>query len=219
MGGLFRYDGLLFRFINKMVDAVGLSLLWLITSLPLITMGAATTALYYTTHKVIHYDRGRVWPEYWKCFLSGFKQATPLGLFLQVLIYLLGANAYSSYLMVMSGNATLWIFLTVLIPLVLILMWAVYLFPLVARFHSSAKAVMKNGFLIALWNLPLTLLLVGLFVACVAVVVFVPLSFTYMPVTYMLLSSVILEKIFPKYMTPEDLAREQERNKNAMEDA
>jgi uncharacterized membrane protein YesL len=219
MGGLFRYDGLLFRFINKMVDAVGLSLLWLITSLPLITMGAATTALYYTTHKVIHYDRGRVWPEYWKCFLSGFKQATPLGLFLQVLIYLLGANAYSSYLMVMSGNATLWIFLTVLIPLVLILMWAVYLFPLVARFHSTTKAVMKNCLLIALWNLPLTLLLVGLFVACIAVVVFVPLSFTYMPVTYMLLSSVILEKIFPKYMTPEDLAREQERNKNAMEDA
>ena len=219
MGGLFRYDGVLFRFINKMVDAVGLSLLWLITSLPLITMGAATTALYYTTHKVIHYDRGRVWPEYWKCFLSGFKQATPLGLFLQVLIYLLGANAYSSYLMVMSGNATLWIFLTVLIPLVLILMWAVYLFPLVARFHSTTKAVMKNCLLIALWNLPLTLLLVGLFVACVAVVVFVPLSFTYMPVTYMLLSSVILEKIFPKYMTPEDLAREQERNKNAMEDA
>lgn len=202
-----------------MVDAVGLSLLWLITSLPLITMGAATTALYYTTHKVIHYDRGRVWPEYWKCFLSGFKQATPLGLFLQVLIYLLGANAYSSYLMVMSGNATLWIFLTVLIPLVLILMWAVYLFPLVARFHSTTKAVMKNCLLIALWNLPLTLLLVGLFVACIAVVVFVPLSFTYMPVTYMLLSSVILEKIFPKYMTPEDLAREQERNKNAMEDA
>ena len=219
MGGLFRYDGLLFRFINKMVDAVGLSLLWLITSLPLITMGAATTALYYTTHKVIHYDRGRVWPEYWKCFLSGFKQATPLGLFLQVLIYLLGANAYSSYLMVMSGNATLWIFLTVLIPLVLILMWAVYLFPLVARFHSTTKAVMKNCLLIALWNLPLTLLLVGLFVACIAVVVFVPLSFTYMPVTYMLLSGVILEKIFQKYMSPEDLAKEQERNKDAMEDA
>ena len=107
----------------------------------------------------------------------------------------------------------------VLIPLVLILMWAVYLFPLVARFHSTTKAVMKNCLLIALWNLPLTLLLVGLFVACIAVVVFVPLSFTYMPVTYMLLSSVILEKIFPKYMTPEDLAREQERNKNAMEDA
>ena len=219
MGGLFRYDGFLFRFINKTVDAVGLSLLWLITSLPLITMGAATTALYYTTHKVIHYDRGRVWPEYWKCFLSSFKQATPLGLLMQVLIYLLGVNAYCSYMMVMSGNATLWIFLAVLIPLVLILMWAVYLFPLVARFHSTTKAVMKNSLLIALWNLPLTLLLVGLFVACIAVVAFVPLSFTYMPVTYMLLSSVILEKIFPKYMTPEDLAREQERNKNAMEDA
>ena len=219
MGGLFRYDGFLFRFINKMVDAVGLSLLWLITSLPLITMGAATTALYYTTHKVIHYDRGRVWSEFWKCFLSSFKQATPLGLLMQVLIYLLGVNAYSSYMMVMSGNATLWIFLAVLIPLVLILMWAVYLFPLIARFHSTTKAVMKNCLLIALRNLPLTLLLVGLFVACVAVVFFVPLSFTYMPVAYMMLSSVILEKIFQKYMSPEDLAMEQERNKDAMEDA
>lgn len=219
MGGLFRYDGLLFRFINKMVDAVGLSLLWLITSLPLVTMGAATTALYYTTHKVIHYDRGRVWSEYWKCFLSSFKQATPLGLLMQVLIYLLGVNAYSSYMMVMSGNATLWIFLAVLIPLVLILMWAVYLFPLIARFHSTTKAVIKNCLLIALRNLPLTLLLVGLFVACVAVVFFVPLSFTYMPVAYMMLSSVILEKIFQKYMSPEDLAMEQERNKDAMEDA
>ena len=219
MGGLFRYDGFLFRFINKMVDAVGLSLLWLITSLPLITMGAATTALYYTTHKVIHYDRGRVWSEFWKCFLSSFKQATPLGLLMQVLIYLLGVNAYSSYMMVMSGNATLWIFLAVLIPLVLILMWAVYLFPLIARFHSTTKAVMKNCLLIALRNLPRTLLLVGLFVACVAVVFFVPLSFTYMPVAYMMLSSVILEKIFQKYMSPEDLAMEQERNKDAMEDA
>lgn len=219
MGGLFRYDGFLFRFINKMVDAVGLSLLWLVTSLPLITMGAATTALYYTTHKVIRYDRGRVWSEYWKCFLSSFKQATAVGLLLQVLIYLLGVNAYSSYLMVMSDNATLWIFLAVLIPLVLILMWAVYLFPLIARFHSSAKAVLKNGFLIALWNLPRTLLLVGLFVACIAVVIFVPLSFTYMPVAYMMLSSVILEKIFQRYMSPEDLAKEQERNKDAMEDA
>ena len=219
MGGLFRYDGFLFRFINKMVDAVGLSLLWLITSLPLITMGAATTALYYTTHKVIHYDRGRVWSEFWKCFLSSFKQATPLGLLLQALIYLLGVNAYSSYMMVMSGNATLWIFLAVLIPLVLILMWAVYLFPLIARFHSTTKAVIKNCLLIALRNLPLTLLLVGLFVACVAVVFFVPLSFTYMPVAYMMLSSVILEKIFQKYMSPEDLAMEQERNKDAMEDA
>lgn len=219
MGGLFRYDGFLFRFINKMVDAVGLSLLWLITSLPLVTMGAATTALYYTTHKVIHYDRGRVWSEYWKCFLSSFKQATPLGLLMQVLIYLLGVNAYSSYMMVMSGNATLWIFLAVLIPLVLFLMWAVYLFPLIARFHSTTKAVMKNCLLIALQNLPLTLLLVGLFVACVAVVFFVPLSFTYMPVAYMMLSSVILEKIFQKYMSPEDLAMEQERNKDAMEDA
>ena len=78
---------------------------------------------------------------------------------------------------------------------------------------------MKNGFLIALWNLPQTLLLVGLFVACIAVVIFVPLSFTYMPVAYMMLSGVILEKIFQRYMSPEDLAKEQERNKDAMEDA
>lgn len=213
MGGLFRIDGFLYRCINKMVDAVGLSLLWIITSLPVITLGASTAALYYTTHTVIRYDRGRIWPEYWKSFLGNFRQATSPWLLLMALAYILGLNGYSAYLICASGNGSPWILLAVLAPVVLVMMWAVYLFPLIARFHNTTRQTMKNCLLIAIRNLPWTILLVCMLLGSVMLVFIVPFAFAYIPVAYMLLSGSILERIFQKYMSPEDLAMEQERNK------
>ena len=45
------------------------------------------------------------------------------------------------------------------------------------------------------------------------VVLLVPFAPAYIPVVYTLISSVILERIFVKYMSPEDAAMERERNK------
>ena len=56
----------------------------------------------------------------------------------------------------------------------------------------------------------LLLLLLAVFV--VAVVYFPPLILL-APASYMLLASYVLEKIFRKYMSKEDLAAEQERNR------
>lgn len=217
--GLFRIDGFLYRAMNKLVDALGLSLLWLITSLPLVTIGASTAALYYTTHNVIRYDRGRVWSSYWKSFFGNFKQATPLWLLLVAFAYILGVNAYSTYMIYTAGNVSKWIFLVVLVPLALITMWAIYLFPLMARFQSTVRSLMKNSLLIAFRNIHWTILLMGMFVGSVYLVLVVPFAFVYIPEAYMFMSGWILEPIFQKYMTPEDLAKEQERNKSVVEDA
>lgn len=216
MQGLFRYDGLLNRSLSKMVDVACLSLLWTISSLPLITTGAATVALYYTVNKVIRHDRGGIWSEYWKSFSANFKQATPLWLLMMAIIYLLGVSSYSAYLLYISGGSTKWIFLTVLIPFLLITMWAVYIFPSIARFSNPTKIVMKNCLLLAILNLPRSVLLVLIFVISVLLVLIVPMSIIFIPVVYMLLSGMILEKIFRKYMSPEDLAMEQELNRESV---
>ena len=47
MGRFFNYDSPLFSSINKIVDCVFLSLLWFVFSIPIVTMGASTSALYY----------------------------------------------------------------------------------------------------------------------------------------------------------------------------
>ena len=44
MFGLFKYDGFLVQTCNKIVDCICLSLLWLVTSLPIVTIGAADAA-------------------------------------------------------------------------------------------------------------------------------------------------------------------------------
>jgi hypothetical protein len=78
---------------------------------------------------------------------------------------------------------------------------------------------MKNSLLIAFRNIHWTILLMGMFVGSVYLVVVVPFAFVYIPEAYMFMSGWILEPIFQKYMTPEDLAKEQERDKSVVEDA
>ena len=46
MGRLFSYDAPVSRFLNRLGDLMILSLLWIGLSLPVVTMGAATAALY-----------------------------------------------------------------------------------------------------------------------------------------------------------------------------
>ena len=213
MGSLFQVDGFLYRSINKIMDVIGLSLLWLITSLPIITIGASTSALYYTTYHSIRYDRGKVWSSYWKSFLGSFKQATIPWLLLMVFAYILGVNGYAAFMLYTVGNSSRWIFLPFLVSLFAILMWAVYVFPMVGRFQNPTKLVIKNSFLINLRNLPWSFLLACLCIISMVVVLLVPFALAYIPAAYMLISSFILERIFVKYMSPEDAAMERERNK------
>ena len=63
------HDNTLLSILGKITDSLLLCLLYLLSCLPVITIGAATTALYYTTHKVLRCDRSYLWKEYkraWK---------------------------------------------------------------------------------------------------------------------------------------------------------
>ena len=51
--GLFNYDNPVWRFIGKLGDLILLNLLWLICCIPVFTAGAATTAVYYVTLKLV----------------------------------------------------------------------------------------------------------------------------------------------------------------------
>ena len=51
--GFFNYDNPIWRFIGRLGDMVVLNILWIICSIPIITIGASTTALYYCTLKIV----------------------------------------------------------------------------------------------------------------------------------------------------------------------
>lgn len=51
--GLFNYDNPVWRFIGKLGDLIILNVLWIVCSIPIFTIGASTTAVYYVTLKMV----------------------------------------------------------------------------------------------------------------------------------------------------------------------
>ena len=78
--GIFNYDNPVWRFIGKLGDLMILNILWVICSIPIFTMGASTTAVYYVTMKLVRGDDGYTLRNYFKSFKENFKQATVIWL-------------------------------------------------------------------------------------------------------------------------------------------
>lgn len=212
MGELFNLDNKFFQGINKIVDCVCLSFLWVLLCIPVVTAGAATTALYYTVNKVIRNNRSYIWKEFWHAFRTNFKQSTLVWLILIFIYVIMGIDCYIMFQYAKAGVSYGSLYIVFAVLMLIVTMWANYLFPYMARFENTLKAVLKNCVIMALLNLGKSVVLLVLFLAAFVVTyVFFP-AIMILPAVYMLLANFILEKVFVKYMTPEDIEAEKERN-------
>lgn len=200
MRGFFNYDGPLNRFFEKIGDCVILSVLWLLFSLPVITLGASTTALYHTVHRILRQDHGGIWENFWGAFRSNFKQSTMICLVLLAVFCVLGMSACSAYLLLEAGQISVMPLMLLAVVIALVLMWALYLFPAVARFTSPTARILKSCAAVAAINLFWSVALLAIFAASVYLTVIMPVGLLVMPGAGMYAGSLILEHIFPKYI-------------------
>lgn len=214
MGHFFNYESPLFTAINKFVDCLFLSALWFVFSIPVVTIGASSTAAYYTANKVLRHSRGYIFREFWGCFKSSFKQSTimwlifaVIGLILYTDIRLIGMIVGVGTLMETIAKAFFYAMAFLLIML------AVYVFPYIARFEIGLKIVVKNCMYMATRHILWTLLLI-IITAAAGFLIFIipPIAIFIVPGLDALLATLILERIFKKYMTPEDIAKEEKLN-------
>lgn len=210
MRKIINFDGYVFNMVEKISNIICLSFIWFFSSVPIITIGASTTALYYTVNKCVRHSEGGIWREFWKSFKAEFKQATIIWLILLLAYALLIASAYCAYVLYYTGTAPKMMPIILLIVLAIVTMWAVYIFPFLARFHNSSKQIMINCAIIALMNFPISLLLLLCVAAALVVAVLVPLSFIFVPAIYTAISCYLLEPVFKKYMSEEDRRQEEE---------
>ena len=100
----FNWDNIVFQMLGKLVDCVWVSILWVICCIPVFTIGASTTALYYTVHKSIRGDRGYTTRTFFGAFRDNFKAATlPYLIWLAVMI-VLSCDAYITYQVLKTGS-------------------------------------------------------------------------------------------------------------------
>lgn len=213
MSSFFNYDNMFFRAFDKIINIFYISVLWIVFSIPIFTIGASTTAMYYTVNKVLSHGRSYVFKEFWGAFRANFKQSTVIWLILLAVAAVMGFDAYIMQQFDDAGNklGRLYIFFEVMIGFEVI--WALYIFPSIARFENTNRAIMKNAALMAVAHLPRTLLMAVILVAFLLLDWILPFLIIFIPAAFMWIWNLILEKIFRKYMSEEDIKQEEERNR------
>ena len=158
MGRLFDLDSPLMRFLNLVGDLLILNFLVLICCIPIITIGASCTGMYYVLLKIVRGEEGYLVKGFFKSFKQNFKQATILWLImLLVILVYIGDFCIFRY----SGLTFPKVLVVVILSIALVLMMVVvYVFPVLSRFDNTIRNTLKNAFCMAVLNLPKTLLLI-----------------------------------------------------------
>ena len=178
----FSYESRFSQLLLKLCYACYLNLLWFVCSIPIVTIGASTTALYYASLKVVRDEDSHVAALFFRSFRQNFKQATVLWLILLGAGLFLGADGYILYHLRLSSNGTMAVMWTLILAVVIAaaVVWVIvaeYVFPLLASVANTNKAMLKNAFLIGTHYLFATILVFAVHFAMFFVVVawFTPL--------------------------------------------
>lgn len=207
---VFDPENLFWRLISRGVDFVGLSLFWIALCLPVVTIGPATAALYYTVVKVFRHKGDGAFGMYWRSFVQNLRRGIPATLiFLPVMALL-----FYGYL-VMAANVGTGMGAVVYMAYYVVLLVPVgmfcYLFPIMGRFEMGLGSLFRTSLLLALRHLPSTVVIVLLTVQMVAFGVRMWWPVFFAPVLTTLLVSLFLERIFPKYLNEEERAALEDR--------
>ena len=211
----FSYDSKFSQLLMKLCYACYLNLLWLLCSLPVFTIGASTTALYYASLKVVRGEESYVGRLFFRAFRENFRQATVLWLILLGIGLFLGADGYILYHLRAASAGTAAIFWTLILALVIAVsvVYVIvleYVFPLLASVSNTNRAMLKNSFLIGTHYLFATILVFAVHFAMffAVVAVFTPLI-VFGEGLCALLSAWVLNRILISVSgTPEDQEEE-----------
>lgn len=150
---MFKYDSPVFRLISKIADIIILNFLWILCSIPIFTIGASTTALYYVCMKLVKNEEGYIIKDFFHSFKENFKQSTIITLIYGVItaFFALDIRLLSITGEMTSVQSILRIIFFVALGILFCL--AEYTFPMLAKFDNTIKNTIKNAFIMAFIDL------------------------------------------------------------------
>lgn len=198
---IFNPDNLFFRSCGKVFDLVVLSALWLFLCLPVVTIGPATAALYYSVVKCIRRGERDPYKNFFRSFRENFKVGAVSGVITVVAIAFLWVGWLILTVSGPGGDVGGFLRTAYTVALVIPLGVAVYLFPLLSRFTFGVGGLFLNALKLAVRHLPSTAVVVLLNVEMVSLSLkyLVPLFVS--PALTALVASLFFERIFKK-ITP-----------------
>jgi uncharacterized membrane protein YesL len=161
-GGFFSIDGPFMRVMELVINMLLLNFIVIICSIPVITIGAAFTAMNHQLQRMSKNEEGYVVRDFFKDFKTNFKTSTltwlimlPVGLFLGADLYIFSEGVsfpvYFKWLII--GFALIYLF------------GLVYLFPVLARYETTPKLAIKTAYAMSFHAFPKTIIMIALVIA------------------------------------------------------
>ena len=157
MDRLFNPDNPFWLGMGKIFDIFVLNVLWLLCCIPVITIGPATTALFYSMIHLVRNEGFSVTQDFFRSFRQNFRQGILLGIPLTLtgaflmadvwICYRAGTGIYTFFMVFFAVMFLLWSFITL------------YAFPLLAKFEKSNKEILIWAFTLSIRHTGLTLLM------------------------------------------------------------
>lgn len=206
MNRFFSMDNKFFTIMNRVADLIILNLLFLVCSLPVVTIGASATALYYVALKMVRNEESYIFRSFLKSFKENFKQST----LIWVVMLLMGLLLYADFKIIDIIPGTLISVVRYLLMVITFLyaMVLLFIFPLQSKFENTIRNTFKNALLMSIRHLPYTLLMLVISVVPMGATLTIPVVFLYGLLVWILLgfsltafiNSRFFVKIFDKYV-------------------
>lgn len=160
---IFHFDGKLYRFLVKFWNIIWIGVLWIVFSIPVFTIGSASSAAYYAMMKAVRKGFDRPTHDFIKSFKENFKQ----GSLLTVIYGIIGALFVFAFLFYyhQPGDIALgmrWLFL---ILLLLYVSAVTICFIWLSRFVITIKRAITYPMILAVLHLKQTFGLVIFWIA------------------------------------------------------
>ncbi|MBZ9686527.1 DUF624 domain-containing protein [Clostridium estertheticum] len=195
MNGLFSLEGPLYNFCVLVYETFILNLLWLVGSIPIVTMGAATTAVCSVYTKKVKGNHYNIYSDFIQGYKENFKKASLAG---TVINFSLLLGIYNVVKISRIGNEYFWLCLLQIFILFHLLLVSLYIFPLIARLDMKLLDIIKNALIISYKNMITSSLNVVLFIAIAVFSLTRPVCFLFLFSGYALFISYQLERILKR---------------------
>lgn len=202
MDRIFDPDGKFMELLWKPIHIMFLNLLWVLFSLPIVTIGASTAALYSVLIKMRNGKEGKLFRDFLEAFRKNFRQATVIWLIVAFAAVVFTTDIV--YFVNMGGLAGT-IFAMIFLGLdVVLLNISLYVFPMQAVFDNSIATTLKSALFLSSRHFGWTAVLLAMAIlTAIAVILYWPLIGWFVFGLAAFINAWIFDRIFRRYY-PED---------------
>ena len=153
------FESSLFPFLSNLWDLIVLNTLFLLCCLPIITVGAALTALFSVALHMARNEGTPIVAGFFRAFRQNLKQGIIVHLIASTVSIIIGLDIYVLWKLLEVSTIFLYLMIAICLAALLHLITLFYLYPILAQFSNTVKNTIRNARFMALRHFSTTILL------------------------------------------------------------